>query len=214
MGASAHSRSASSGVASADDVEAQLVPASERVDDDDDDDDDDARATKTTTPDDDDRPGALALPELHRVDVGPRGSERAKYYAVGLLTLTAMFLYADQNLLSPNMSAVAEDFDMTDKEKDLYLGGYLQLAFFVVGSPASFLIGWLADKPTIRGRANPRTRLFVLTIMIGEGPCLATYWVRRVRSRLVRALISFFTRRPPELGFNRVRLIAPPPGRV
>ena len=102
-------------------------------------------------------------------------------------------------------------FARMERPKDLYLGGYLQLAFFVVGSPASFLIGWLADKPTIRGRANPRTRLFVLTVMIGEGPCLATYWVRRVRSRLVRALISFFTRRPPELGFNRVRLIAPPP---
>jgi MFS family permease len=53
---------------------------------------------------------------------------------------------------------------------DLKLGGYLQLAFFVVGSPASLIIGWLADKV-------PRTRLFFITVLIGEGPCLATYWV-------------------------------------
>ena len=50
------------------------------------------------------------------------------------------------------------------------LGGWLQLAFFVVGSPASLIIGWAADRV-------PRLRLFVITVIIGEGPCLATYWV-------------------------------------
>ena len=97
-------------------------------------------------------------------------SRRHKYYTVGLLTLTSMFLYADQNLLSPNLSAVAEEFGLDDREKDLMLGGWLQLAFFIVGSPASLIIGWAADKV-------PRLRLFVITVMIGEGPCLATYWV-------------------------------------
>ena len=97
-------------------------------------------------------------------------SRRRQYYTVGLLTLTAMFLYADQNLLSPNLSAVAEEFGLDDREKDLMLGGWLQLAFFVVGSPASLIIGWAADRV-------PRLRLFVITVIIGEGPCLATYWV-------------------------------------
>ena len=97
-------------------------------------------------------------------------SKWGKYYTVGLLTLTSMFLYADQNLISPNLSAVAEDFGFDEREKDLKLGGWLQLAFFVVGSPASLIIGWLSDK-------MPRTRLFFITVLIGEGPCLATYWV-------------------------------------
>ena len=44
-------------------------------------------------------------------------SKWAKYYTVGLLTLTSMFLYADQNLISPNLSAVAEDFGFDEREK-------------------------------------------------------------------------------------------------
>ena len=96
--------------------------------------------------------------------------DRRRWYAVALLTLTSAFLYADQNLLSPNLSAVAEEFGFDDREKDLYLGGYLQLAFFVVGAPASLLIGWLADK-------SPRVRLLAVVVAVGEGPCLGTYWV-------------------------------------
>ncbi|ACO63205.1 major facilitator superfamily [Micromonas commoda] len=99
-------------------------------------------------------------------------SKREKWYTVGLLTLTAAMLYADQNLLAPNLSQAAEEFGFSEREKDVKLGGWLQLAFFVVGSPASLVIGWLADKPI------PRTRLFFLTVLIGEGPCLATYWVK------------------------------------
>jgi hypothetical protein len=94
----------------------------------------------------------------------------------------SMFLYADQNLISPNLSAVAEDFGFDEREKDLKLGGWLQLAFFVVGSPASLIIGWLSDKV-------PRTRLFFITVLIGEGPCLATYWVKTYwQLFIVRAL--------------------------
>jgi MFS family permease len=100
-------------------------------------------------------------------------SKREKWYTVSLLTLTAAMLYADQNLLAPNLSAAAEEFGFSEREKDVKLGGWLQLAFFVVGSPASLVIGWLADKPSI-----PRTRLFFFTVLIGEGPCLATYWVK------------------------------------
>ena len=112
--------------------------------------------------------------ETRFIAATPRGSadptDRRRWYAVALLTLTSAFLYADQNLLSPNLSAVAEEFGLDDREKDLYLGGYLQLAFFIVGAPASLLIGWLADK-------TPRVRLLAVVVAIGEGPCLGTYWV-------------------------------------
>ena len=93
-----------------------------------------------------------------------------RYGVVGLITATSLFLYADQNLIGPNMSAMAEEFGMDEKEKDVKLGGLLQLAFFVVGSPASLIIGYYADR--VR-----RVRLFFLTTLIGEGPCMATYWV-------------------------------------
>ena len=157
--------------ASEHDVEAQLVsPAKRRLSSD----VDargvvDARAPPGSARD----PDADATADAHANadDDGYRPmSRRRQYYTVGLLTLTAMFLYADQNLLSPNLSAVAEEFGLDDREKDLMLGGWLQLAFFVVGSPASLIIGWAADRV-------PRLRLFVITVIIGEGPCLATYWV-------------------------------------
>ena len=116
--------------------------------------------------------GTRPSTHLDRSVSGSGMSKREKWYTVGLLTLTAAMLYADQNLLAPNLSQAAEEFGFSEREKDVKLGGWLQLAFFVVGSPASLVIGWLADKPI------PRTRLFFLTVLIGEGPCLATYWVK------------------------------------
>ena len=97
---------------------------------------------------------------------------RTRYKAVALMTATSAFLYADQNLLAPNLSQAALEFGFDEQEKDVKLGGWLQLAFFVVGSPASLIIGWMCD------RTDRRVRLFFLTALIGEGPCLATYWVK------------------------------------
>jgi MFS family permease len=100
-------------------------------------------------------------------------SRKQRYFSVFLFTTTSAFLYADQNLLSPNLSQAAEEFNFSDREKDVKLAGWLQLAFFVVGSPASLIIGWMCDK------TESRVRLLFLTTLIGEGPCLATYWVTK-----------------------------------
>ena len=43
--------------------------------------------------------------------------KREKWYTVSLLTLTAAMLYADQNLLAPNLSAAAEEFGFSEREK-------------------------------------------------------------------------------------------------
>jgi MFS family permease len=71
--------------------------------------------------------------------------------------------------MSPNLSAIAVDFGFNDEERDRKLGGDIALAFWVLGAPASFLIGCLADQ-------YDRTRLFACTMLLGEGACLATYW--------------------------------------
>ena len=96
-----------------------------------------------------------------------------RYFSVFLMTITSAFLYADQNLLAPNLSQAAEEFGFTEREKDVKLAGWLQMAFFVVGSPASLIIGWWCDKTT------RRVRLLFVTTLVGEGPCLATYWVTK-----------------------------------
>lgn len=63
------------------------------------------------------------------------------------------------------------------------LGGYISLAFFLVGAPAGFLTGILAD------RVSCRSVLFAIVIYIGEGACFATYFTRTFNQLLLsRAL--------------------------
>ena len=103
-------------------------------------------------------------------------------YCIGVLSLSSVFLFADQNLMAPNLSLMADEFGFTDAERDKKLGGHVALAFFILGAPASFIIGWAADKYN-------RLRLFALVIFIGEGACAYTYWTTTYRGLLItRAL--------------------------
>ena len=75
--------------------------------------------------DDDDDDGSP-----HRVPPNDRSSSSSscssserwhRYAVVALITATSLFLYADQNLIGPNMSAIADEFGMSEEEKDLVL---------------------------------------------------------------------------------------------
>eukprot|EP00798_Chlamydomonas_sp_ICE-L_P021214 gene21214-28123_t len=92
-------------------------------------------------------------------------------YIIGLFTTIAALVFADQNLLAPNLSEAAEFFGFDDEEKDRYLGGYISAGFFAVGAPAALLMGFLTD------RWN-RKNLLLAVVIIGETPCLCTYWVQ------------------------------------
>ena len=109
-------------------------------------------------------------------------ARRRKAYAMALLTLTTVFMMADQNLLAPNLTAVADDFNFTKRERDQKLGGQLAAAFFLVGAPSSLVIGHLSD-------TRNRILVFAAVVLIGEAPCFATYWVRTYTQLLIlRAL--------------------------
>lgn len=96
---------------------------------------------------------------------------KPRSFSVLVMTLTVFFLFADQNLLAPNLQAAADDFGFTEEEKDMYLGGYIALGFFIIGGLASCLIGYWTDTCV-------RTRLFGYVIIFGEASCALTYWVR------------------------------------
>jgi hypothetical protein len=51
--------------------------------------------------------------------------------AVTLFSACTILLFADQNLMSPNLTAIAADFGFSDEERDKKLGGQIALAFFV-----------------------------------------------------------------------------------
>lgn len=106
-------------------------------------------------------------------------------WTIALFSITTLLLFADQNLMSPNLSAMAEEFGFTEEERDRKLGGDISLAFFLIGAPASMVIGCLTD-------SSDRSIVFAWTVFIGEGACLATYWVQSYSQLYVcRAITGF-----------------------
>jgi MFS family permease len=99
----------------------------------------------------------------------PRRRDWKRLYAIGLYSVTTILLYADQNLLAPNLSQVATEFGFSDDERDRKLGGDISLAFFLLGAPASLIIGCWGDH-------SNRMVLTGWTIGLGEGACFATYF--------------------------------------
>ena len=98
--------------------------------------------------------------------------------ATFLYLLTTALLFADQNLLAPNLSSIAGEFGFDDLTRDRLLGGDISIAFFMVGLPASFVAGCLADVVDRRGL------LFLIVVLLGEGACLSTYFVATTFRRL------------------------------
>lgn len=94
-----------------------------------------------------------------------------KWYTTTLLCCTVFFLFADQNLLAPNLSEAADEFGMSEDERDEKLGGYIAFGFFVVGGPVALLVGYFTDIVN-------RCILFSAVVAFGETACLATYWVQ------------------------------------
>ena len=60
-----------------------------------------------------------------------------------------------QNLMAPNLTAIAKDFGFNDEERDRKLGGEIALGFFILGAPVALLAGYLTDltKVTVPRRA-------------------------------------------------------------
>jgi len=50
-------------------------------------------------------------------------------YAVILLALMNFFLFADQNLMAPNLTQIAHEFGFTDIQRDTKLGGNISFVF-------------------------------------------------------------------------------------
>lgn len=85
-------------------------------------------------------------------------------HTIILICIISFFMFADQNLIGPNLTLIASDFDIIEK-KDQYLGGYIPLFFWIFGGAVSLIIGYYTDKKS-------RKYLFCTTIFLGEFPCL------------------------------------------
>ncbi len=83
-------------------------------------------------------PTELLLPSSAAASVAPPGgiTARQRVYMVTLFSLVAALLYADQNLMAPNLSVIAADFGFDDQQRDRMLGGAIAAAFYLVGEQA------------------------------------------------------------------------------
>ena len=98
---------------------------------------------------------------------GPAASGPPGRLALVLLGLGVLCLFADQNLMAPNLSAIARDLGLDPVERDVKLGGDISLVFWLLGGTVSLAVGALTDR-------LPRRRLFAAVLLIGELPCLLT----------------------------------------
>ncbi len=92
-------------------------------------------------------------------------------YAVILLAFMNLFLFADQNLMAPNLTQIARDLGLNDVQRDVMLGGDISAVFWILGSVITLAIGYLTDLVS-------RKKLFLIVIIIGEIPCLLTGFVQ------------------------------------
>ena len=53
------------------------------------------------------------------------------FFQIGIISF---FMFADQNLMAPNLTLIAEDFGLA-AVKDQYLGGMIPLVFWLFGGP-------------------------------------------------------------------------------
>ena len=93
----------------------------------------------------------------------PKGTKGFnKSWVLFLMVFMAIFLNADNLVLSPNITAIEQEFGITDADI-----GNISALFTVIGAIISLAWGYLADK-------GSRKILLLLSVNIGEVPCLLT----------------------------------------
>ena len=90
-----------------------------------------------------------------------------------LFVLIVGLLFADQNLLAPNLTAIGTEFGFSRAEIDQRLGADVNLLFWMVGGVLTLAVGYLADRGDLTGKLS-RKRLLLLVVVVGQMACLAS----------------------------------------
>jgi len=92
-------------------------------------------------------------------------------------------LYMEALLIAPHLTDIAHSFGMSDQERDLKLGGMLQLCLFCIGLPVSLLSGNLGDR-------WDSTKVIVVFGALGAAGNLATFFVRNFAQFMLSRAVS------------------------
>ena len=67
--------------------------------------------------------------------------KKTDYLSLALLFVRSFFLFADQNLMGPNLTQIADDFGFNSIQRDVKLGGEISLVFWLVGGIVTLFFG-------------------------------------------------------------------------
>jgi len=113
------------------------------------------------------------------------------YISLALLFIISFFLFADQNLMGPNLTQIAQEFGFSDTERDIKLGGHISLVFWLIGGFVTLFFGYYTDIVN-------RKKLLIIAILVGEIPCFLTgfvetyqqfFWLRALTGIGIGAII-------------------------
>ena len=113
------------------------------------------------------------------------------YISLSLLFILSFFLFADQNLMGPNLSQIADDFGFDKIERDFKLGGEISLVFWLIGGFFTLFFGYFTDIVS-------RKKLLIVSMLFGEIPCFLTgfvetyqqfFWLRALTGIGIGAII-------------------------
>ena len=117
--------------------------------------------------------------------------DRKDYLSLSLLFILSFFLFADQNLMGPNLSQIAAEFGFNDLERDVKLGGEISLVFWLIGGFFTLFFGYFTDIAS-------RKKLLIISMLFGEIPCFLTgfvenyqqfFWLRALTGIGIGAII-------------------------
>ena len=117
--------------------------------------------------------------------------DRKDYLSLSLLFILSFFLFADQNLMGPNLSQIAAEFGFNDLERDIKLGGEISLVFWLIGGFFTLFFGYFTDIAS-------RKKLLIISMLFGEIPCFLTgfvenyqqfFWLRALTGIGIGAII-------------------------
>ena len=124
-------------------------------------------------------------------NIESKSLNRSDYISLIFLFILSFFLFADQNLMGPNLTQIADEFGFNHIERDVKLGGEISLVFWLIGGVITLLFGYLTDIVS-------RKTLLIITILVGEIPCLLTgfvetynqfFWLRALTGIGIGAII-------------------------
>lgn len=90
-----------------------------------------------------------------------------------LFVLIVGLLFADQNLLAPNMTAIGTEFGFSRAEIDQRLGADVNLLFWMLGGVLTLIIGYLTDRADLSEKLS-RKWLLTIVAVIGQLACLGS----------------------------------------